>query len=277
MTGTLSDTTGPPRQVRSSGRAKGVALIGHTGFVGGNLSMQVRPDGEYNSTNIGEIAGKSFDLLICAGVRAVKWWANQNAAMDRESILVLLGQLRQVQSREVIVISTVDVYPNPIGVDESTPLGSQANHPYGTNRLFFEAEMKDLFPKVRVIRLPALFGPGLKKNVIYDLVHDHNLESVHPDSTFQYYDVTRLWQHTQMIRDLDLDLVNLATEPITTESMRARFFPSRRIGAKAAAAAAYDMRTRHAAALGGRGFYVASKEEVLKDLGAYVADSEILT
>lgn len=45
------------------------ALIGYTGFVGGNLAKQMSFDRVYNSQNIADIEGKQFNLVVCAGVR----------------------------------------------------------------------------------------------------------------------------------------------------------------------------------------------------------------
>jgi hypothetical protein len=44
---------------------------------------------------------------------------------------------------------------------------------------------------VAILSLPGLFGPGLKKNVIWNMMHDNNLDKAHPGGVFQYYD-TRL-------------------------------------------------------------------------------------
>ena len=46
-------------------------LIGHTGFVGGNLLRQGRFDALFNSRNIAELAGQSFDEIWCCGVSAL--------------------------------------------------------------------------------------------------------------------------------------------------------------------------------------------------------------
>jgi hypothetical protein len=53
------------------------ALIGHTGFVGGNLRRQGSYDELYNSKNIESIAERSFDLVVSAGAPAAKWIANR--------------------------------------------------------------------------------------------------------------------------------------------------------------------------------------------------------
>ena len=42
-------------------------LIGYSGFVGSTLLKQAAFEARYRSTNIGEIEGRSFDTLVCAG------------------------------------------------------------------------------------------------------------------------------------------------------------------------------------------------------------------
>ena len=53
------------------------ALIGYTGFVGGNLHLQTPFDDVYNSKNIDSLRGKSYELVVCAGAPGVKWKANK--------------------------------------------------------------------------------------------------------------------------------------------------------------------------------------------------------
>ena len=93
----------------------GTCLIGHTGFVGGNLVRQYAFEDCYNSRNIEQIRGRSYDLLVCCGVSAVKWQANQFPAEDRAGIDRLLENLASVTAARSILISTVDVYPSANG------------------------------------------------------------------------------------------------------------------------------------------------------------------
>ncbi|HEX4169805.1 MAG TPA: NAD-dependent epimerase/dehydratase family protein [Bryobacteraceae bacterium] len=248
-------------------------LIGHTGFVGTNLKQQRPFDDLYRSTDIEEIRGKHYDLMVCSGVSAAKWRANQAPEEDRAAIDRLLHNLSAVHADRVILISTVDVYPVARKVDESFDCASLPNHAYGANRLYVENALREKFPNLTIVRLPALFGPGLKKNVIYDLLHNNCLNVINPDSLFQYYDMTSISRDLDTILERQLPVVNLATEPVATKLIHHRFFPDTSIGSDPAPAAAYDIRSRHAGIFGQSNGYRFSADEVLSRLGAYI-DSE---
>ena len=64
-------------------------LIGHTGFVGSNLKKQHEFDEFYNSKNFKEMTGRNFNYLVCAGIAAEKWKANNDPIQDLEQILKL--------------------------------------------------------------------------------------------------------------------------------------------------------------------------------------------
>lgn len=98
------------------------ALIGYTGFVGSNLAVQHAFEKQYNSQNIDEIYGKEFDTLVCAGARAEKWRINQEPEKDLAEINGLIDHLRTVKANKLVLISTIDVYKNPVGVNEDTPI-----------------------------------------------------------------------------------------------------------------------------------------------------------
>ena len=168
------------------------ALIGHTGFVGTNLRAAVPFDVLVNSTNVEELRGRSFDLIVCAGVRAEKWKANQNPDADRAGIRALTDALEGVTAKRFVLISTVDVYPNPIAVDEATPIDPAQTSAYGRHRLELELFARARFETL-VVRLPGLFGPGLRKNVVFDLLHGNQVEKIHPGGVYQYYNLDRLW------------------------------------------------------------------------------------
>ncbi len=248
----------------------GRALIGHTGFVGSNLVQQRSFDHMFNSTSIPQIDGQHFADVVCAGVSAVKWWANQNPAEDLAKIENLIGHLSTITADNFTLISTIDVYGHPIGVTEADQPELEGLHAYGANRAMLERWVSDRFPNHQILRLPALFGAGLKKNAIYDLMHDNRIHVINPDSVFQWYPLERMADDIDLARERSLGVVNLATEPLAMEEIRARFFPDSVMGADAAPMARYDMRTIHEAEFGGMDGYVLDREGVLAAMGRFI-------
>ena len=248
----------------------GDALIGHTGFVGSNLKRQRDFAHLFNSTTIADIDGRGFDNVVCAGVSAVKWWANQNPEEDRSRIEGLMRHLETIRARNFTLISTIDVYNPPLGVDERDLPVLAGLHAYGSNRAMLERFVAERFASHQIVRLPALFGAGLKKNAIYDLMNDNRIALINPASSFQWYPLDRIAADLALARAHALSCLNLATEPLVTDEIRARFFGSSRIGAEAAAEAHYDMRTVHDVAFGGAGGYIMNKASVLEAIGRFI-------
>ena len=163
------------------------ALIGYTGFVGSNLKQQYEFTDFYNSKNFIGLQNQEYDLVVCAGLSAVKWMANKEPENDLASIKALEDVLATVKAKQFILISTIDVYPVTFTKDEDFDCASMENHPYGTHRLSFEVFCNTHFNNCLIVRLPALFGNSLKKNVIFDLLNDNCLEMINIKSSFQYY------------------------------------------------------------------------------------------
>lgn len=251
------------------------ALIGYSGFVGGNLLASRTYDSTYRSKDIDSIRGRHFEHVVCAGVQAMKWWANLHPEEDMVGIESLLAPLSEVRAERFTLISTIDVYPAPRVVDEDSAIDRIGHHAYGLHRLEVEDRIRGMFPRVLILRLPGLFGPGLKKNVIFDLIHDNNLDKVHPDGLFQYYDLRRLAADIDKAWDLGIDLLNISSGPLGTAEIRDRFFPGKELGAQGPAPASYDMRSKHAEAWGGADGYLYSKEQVMEDLGGWLEQEKL--
>jgi len=249
------------------------ALIGYTGFVGATLDSYLNPSHRYRSTNINDISGQAFDHVICAGVQAMKWWANLHPQEDLDGIDRLLGALAGVQAARFTLISTIDVYPVPRGVDENSPINKEGHHAYGLNRLHAEEWLAERFPNIAILRLPGLFGPGLKKNVIFDMLHDNNLEKVHPGGLFQYYDTRRLAADIETVWQEGIRLLNVSSEPVSTAEIRDRFFPGKILGGEGPPPPSYDMHSIHAGIWGGTDGYLYSKQTLLSDLGDWLSGS----
>ncbi|MBY0514562.1 MAG: hypothetical protein K2P78_11700 [Gemmataceae bacterium] len=247
------------------------ALVGHTGFVGSNLLRQHRFDARFNSKTVEQLAGQRFDLLVVSGLPAAKWVANGDPAGDRANLDRLWNAVRQARADTVVIVSTVDVYPTPIDVDEDTPIDAAAQQPYGRHRLLLERLAAGHFPRVLSARLPGLFGPGLRKNAVYDLLHANETHKVHAAGVFQFYNLCRLWADVRTALDAGLSVVNLATEPVSIREVAREAFGVEFANDPGTRPARYDVRTRHAALFGGFGGYLDPREEVLAELRAFVA------
>jgi nucleoside-diphosphate-sugar epimerase len=244
-------------------------LIGHTGFVGSNLARQTRFDATFNSSNIESIAGQEFDLLVVAGVRAEKWIANANPEQDKAGIDRLLAALRGVTARQLILVSTVDVFMRPIEVDETTAIDTAGLHPYGRHRYELEQELSGRY-KTLVARLPALYGPGIKKNVIHDLLRDHETHKIDSRGVFQFYGLHRLWRDLEASLKNDLGLVHLPTEPVSVADVARYAFGREFTNHVVPMPARYDVRTRYAASMGGVGAYLENAEAELEGIRLFV-------
>jgi len=246
------------------------ALIGYTGFVGSNLKKQYDFTNLYNSKNFKDMEAQEYDLVVCAGVSAVKWMANKEPQKDLESIQVLENILSTIKVKQFVLISTIDVYAITQSLDEDFDCNCVDNHPYGIHRLAFEQFCTNTFTDCTIVRLPGLFGDGLKKNVIYDLLNDNCLEMINIKSSYQYYYLKYLWKDIQVAMNNNIKLINLFTEPISTEEICTTFFPLKKIGEKAIPAGHYDLRTKYARNWNNGGQYIYTKEEMMQQLAEFI-------
>ena len=89
--------------------------------------------------------------------------------------------------------------PTPKAVDEATPIDVEQLHPYGRHRYRVGTIRRRAFSE-HVRRATArLFGLGLKKNLIFDLLVG-KLDWTDHRSWLQFYDMSRLWNDLQRRR-----------------------------------------------------------------------------
>lgn len=147
------------------------ALVGYTGFVGSNLDRQGDFDCRYNSKNIADAFGTEPDILYFAGVPAQKFIADKFPRQDRAIIDTAIENIKKISPKKTVLISTVDVYSDTAGKTEDDIPGENSLGGYGLNRLYFEKEIRKLYPDALIVRLPGLYGKNLKKNFIYDYIN----------------------------------------------------------------------------------------------------------
>lgn len=247
------------------------ALIGYTGFVGGNLDSQFKFENKYNSSNINEIQGKEYDLVVSAGTSALRWKANQEPEEDWKGIEKLLDNLLEVKAKHFVLISTVDVYPTKIGVNEDTPVKLEdLTEAYGKHRFRMELFVREHFPKVTIIRCPQLYGEGLKKNFIFDLINDNALDFTHKDTVMQFYHLKNMWRDIQVAIDNNIELINFATEPVSAAEVAKYCLDIEFNNVTEKPAMVFDMQTKYAEIYGKKGNYLYKKEETLKEIKKFI-------
>lgn len=244
-------------------------LIGHTGFVGSTLKKQHHFDSFFRSTDIHTITNREFELLVCAGAPAKKWLANQKPVEDRESIEKLITALSSVRCKRFVLISTVDVFSNPNGVDESSVVDTAGLHPYGLHRHDLEVFVKHQFGSSLIVRLPGLVGPGLRKNIIYDIHNNNGVEKIDSRSVFQFYPMVNLWADLQTALRLDISLLHLTAEPLSVRQVSEDGFGISFDNPVTDSPPSYDFQTALASQMGGEGRYTYSKRESMQAVRAY--------
>lgn len=146
-------------------------LIGHTGFVGGALLRQTAFASCFNSATIAAIDRQAFDMLVCAAAPGSMLTANRTPERDLAQIEALIARLDTVRAEQFVLISTIAVLADFAGGDDETTTAFQDTLAYGRHRRMLEAFVERRFASSLIVRLPALFGRGLVKNFIFDLMN----------------------------------------------------------------------------------------------------------
>jgi nucleoside-diphosphate-sugar epimerase len=252
------------------------ALIGFSGFVGSTLLRQANFEALYRSTNIHEAKNRRFNMVVCAGAPAQKWIANREPLNDQKKINSLINSLQTVKCEKFILISSVDVFSSPVDVDEESPVEEAGLHPYGLNRRLLEKFVEQNFPRHLIVRLPGLVGPGLRKNVIFDLLNKNNLQEIEGRDIFQFYPMVNLWYDIQTALEANLSLIHLTAEPISVADISLQGFGKTFTQSFLRPPIRYNMRTRYAKIFGSVNFYQYAARETIQAIRAY-AQSEPVT
>lgn len=304
------------------------ALVGYTGFVGSNLYAAGDFDAVYNSKNIEEAFGTEPDLLVYAGLRAEKYLANNAPEKDMELIYQAEENISKINPKKLVLISTIDVFKVPNGVDEMTKIDTVELHPYGYDRYQLEVWVRENYPDALIIRLPGLFGKNIKKNFIYDYINvipfmlkEDKMEELcekdaelkkyynHQDNGFykladitdeersllkekfkklgfsalnftdsrakyQFYNLRRLWSDIQSALDNNIKLWHPATEPVSASELYEYLSGEKFINELNGTPADYDYKTIYDNVFKGNNGYIADKNQVLKEIEAFVQSYE---
>ena len=299
-------------------------LVGSTGFVGGNLLAKHTFAAECHSSDITAQYGTRPDLCVYAGVPAAMFLANADPEADLAVMRAARENIRQIAPKRLVLISSIAVLADSRGVYEDSPAQDTEGLPaYGKNRLQLERWVREDFPDALIVRLPALYGAGIRKNFLFDLhtitpamlrtekyselaaksplvksaytladngfyklngtvdkaalkaffaASDFNaLAFTDSRSRYQFYNLGRLWSDMEAARAADVKLLHLCTPPVSAAEVYTA------VTGKAdwhnelpKPPFDYDLRSRHAALLGGSGDYLCTKQQELDDITRFM-------
>ena len=91
-------------------------------------------------------------------------------------------------------------------------------------------------------------------------------------SVYQFYPLKRLWGDICKALDAGILLWNPATEPVSASEVHQYLTGEVFVNELSGAPAAYDYGTRHSEVFGGSGRYIMTKEEVLREIRAFILE-----
>jgi hypothetical protein len=238
------------------------ALVGYTGFVGSHL---IRENMDYfHRANIHLLCEKEYNTVYCSAVPAEKWKANKNPNEDKANIDHLIQQLDRVRCKRFVLISTVDVYDNRVPQCEDPDVYPNAytKEPYGAHRRYLEEWVMNRFPDGYIFRLPALYGHGLKKNALFDMMHLNQVDKLRSHWVFQWYNVQ--WLQADMEHHISKEhhVVNLVTPPFLLQLIQTLFFPRITLSTETTPVVQYSVSSKYG--------YSHTVEDVLLTMAAFV-------
>jgi len=188
----------------------------------------------------------------------------------------LIAHLDSTTSKKFVLFSTVDVFKNPIGVDESTPVDELGLCAYGLHRRLLEKYVEAHFEDHLIVRLPGLVGPGLRKNIIFDFLNANNIDTIDSRGIFQFYPMVNLWYDIQTALNAGLKIVHLTSEPISVAEISLQGFGKHFFQIRGDSPITYDFRTLYAGIFGGIGGYQYGQREIIQAIRNY-AQSQVRT
>ena len=160
--------------------SKRLALIGASGFVGSALKKAINEQGEYEiisvtRKNYENYKNEKFDLVIHSAMPSKRWWALNNPLEDFKASVGLTADIVYNWDYDKLVIIS------------SVSARVQRDHPYGRHKHLAELLALDANPNNLVFRLGGLYGEGLDKGVIFDMINGNQVFMT-KDSAFNYID-----------------------------------------------------------------------------------------
>lgn len=145
---------------------KRIGIIGSNGFLGKTL-CKISKNYDYEiieitKTDYEHQKSKNFDILINTATSSKKFWAYENPHLDFQKTVSLTADIAYNWKYEKLIqISTISAADHHL------------HHPYAINKK--SAEIISSYKNALIVRLGALYGEGLTKGPLFDLLNSKQL------------------------------------------------------------------------------------------------------
>jgi nucleoside-diphosphate-sugar epimerase len=173
-----------------------IFIIGGHGFVGSAITRYCQVKGITHQAididNYRDFIGQECDILINANGNSKKYLALEQPLFEFDaSVRSVRATLQDFKAAQYVYLSSCDVYPDcssPSLTQEKLKINVAQQSSYGFHKHLAELCVQHAAKNWLILRMGGFVGTGLKKNPIYDILHEKTLY-VDPLSEFQYLDV----------------------------------------------------------------------------------------
>jgi hypothetical protein len=187
-------------------------LIGSQGTVGRSILDQVAVDLVFNSSNIAYLNKQSIDTVYIAAPSGNRFDINLNRGQDEYDFQQIKNSLSRCNVKQIVFISSVDAVVAP-------------DSRYGRNRLSMESWIRDNYFDYYIIRLSALIGQHIKKNIIFDLKKTQYIDQIDHGAKIQWCILDTLVDQINQVIQNNQREINLVSQPIANWEIVQEFFP----------------------------------------------------
>ncbi len=161
---------------------KKIGIIGFEGYVGSSLYEEcMKRDWNVvgiNRKNYSDKINDHYDILINTAMPSKRFWALKNPLEDFDASVRLTAEIiYKWDYRKIIHISSVSSR-------------CQLDHPYGLNKKCAENLVLDSNKNNLVIRLGSMFGDGLDKGILVDLINNNEI-FISGESRYNFIDIKK--------------------------------------------------------------------------------------
>jgi len=205
-----------------------ICVVGHTGFIGQTVYSyfinKYKTFGINSKTK--KMPSEKFDVIInCAG-NSKKYSSEKNINKVILANKSIINNILKLKTKKIIHISSIDASFTP-------------DNSYTISKLNFEKLIKSYFSEATILRLGGLVGPGLKKNVVFDIKNNKNL-FVTLDSIYNYISTKEVAKIIHKIIELNIHnkIINICSnnpisvQEIINEALKHSIIFTKKIGNK---------------------------------------------